>query len=452
MFRFRPKPPALPPIDLAVQDRLRRELSRRQQADHYYFIDVVGTCNLRCPSCPVGNWEQPMPKGIMETGHFRSIVEAIRARHAASARLFIDLYNWGEATLHPQLADIIGAVKAEGIGCGISTNMNVFPAMREAVKAAPDYIRISLSGFYDKTYRRTHARGSAHAVKSNMYRLRELLERHNNSETLVQVGYHIYRSNFPDDFLKMRELCDELGFLFDPVIASFMPAEKAAKCIDGEVAAADRALLDNLVIPMRRIAEIYREEGIRLTDCDYRRLRTSINFDGSVSLCCAVYDRNKIIADDFLTIDAEELRQRKYAHDFCGTCMKRNLHMLYTAVPSAGIEKEAEAVLGPLYSAYLAETRRTGYVMFEGQSIPKDEAYRRGMEALRRGGRSLDVAEAYFNALIKDTPEFGEGFFQAARIAERKGALDRARTLMAEASRLAPDHELYRAEAQRLQG
>ncbi|MCQ3943019.1 MAG: hypothetical protein DPW22_07360 [Alphaproteobacteria bacterium] len=116
------------------------------------------------------------------------------------------------------------------------------------------------------------------------------------------------------------------------------------------------------------------------------------------------------------------------------------------------LSKEAEAVLGPLYSAYLAETRRTGYVMFEGQSIPKDEAYRRGMEALRRGGRSLDVAEAYFNALIKDTPEFGEGFFQAARIAERKGALDRARTLMAEASRLAPDHELYRAEAQRLQG
>lgn len=452
MFRSRPKPAALPPIDLAVQDRLRRELSRRQRADHYYFIDIVGSCNLRCPSCPVGNWEQPMPKGIMDFAHFRKIVETIRARHPAGQRLFIDLYNWGEATLHPRLADIVKLVKAHGIGCGISTNMNVFPAMREVVKAAPDYIRVSLSGFYDQTYRRTHARGSAYAVKANMYRLRELLDRHNNSETLVQVGYHIYRSNFPDDFLKMRELCDELGFLFDPVIASFMPAEKAVKNIDGEIAPADRALHDNLVIPMRRIAEIYRAEGATLADCDYRRLRTSINFDGSVSLCCAVYDRDKIIADDFLAIGADELRRRKYGHDFCATCMKRNLHMLYTAVPSAGIEQEAEAVLGPLYSAFLQEARRTGCVIFKGQSIPKDEAYRRGMAALRRGGRSLDMAEAYFNALIQYTPEFGEGFFQAARIAEKKGALDRARALMAEASRLAPEHELYRAEARRLQG
>lgn len=443
----------LPPVNLLAQDELRRKLARRQRADHYYFVDVVGTCNLRCPSCPVGNWESPMPKGIMELPHFQQIVQTIRSRHDTAQRLFVDLYNWGEATLHPRLADIIKHVKQSGMGCGISTNMNVFPAMRDVVKAGPDYIRISLSGFYDETYRRTHARGSAFAVKSNMYRLRELLDRHDNKETVVQVGYHIYKTNFPRDFLKMRELCDELGFLFDPVIASFMPAEKAADNVDGHIAPADQDLHDILVIPMSRIAQIYREEGITVEDCHYRKSRTSINFDGSVSLCCAVYDRDKIIADDFLAVDAEDLRQRKYGHDFCGTCMKRNLHLLYTAVPSAGIEREAERVLGPLYSEFLEENRKIGssdYVIFDNAFLSKDEAYRRGIEALHRGGSKLDEAETYFNALVCYTPEFGEGFFQAARIAERKGAMTRARELMAEASRLAPDHDLYRKEFIRL--
>jgi MoaA/NifB/PqqE/SkfB family radical SAM enzyme len=443
----------LPPVNLLVQDELRRKLARRQRADHYYFVDVVGTCNLRCPSCPVGNWESPMPKGIMELPHFQEIVQTIRSRHDPAQRLFVDLYNWGEATLHPRLADIIKDVKQNGMGCGISTNMNVFPAMRDVVKAAPDYIRISLSGFYDETYRQTHARGSAFAVKANMYRLRELLDRHGNKETVVQVGYHIYRTNFPHDFLKMRELCDELGFLFDPVLASFMPAEKAAENIDGHIAPADQALHDILVVPMRRIAEIYRNDGITVDDCHYRKSRTSINFDGSVSLCCAVYDRDKIIADDFLAVDAEDLRRRKYSHDFCGTCMKRNLHLLYTAVPSVGLEQEAERVLGPLYSEFLEENRKIGsfdYVIFDNAFLSKDEAYQRGMDALRAGGKKLDEAEAYFDALVSYTPEFGEGFFQAARIAEKKGAMTRARALMAEAARLAPDHDLYRKEFIRL--
>src|SRR5262249_16443438 len=159
----------------------------------------------------------------------------------------------------------------------------------------------------------------------------------------------IYRSNFPHDFLRMREMCDELGFVFNPVIAAFMPAEKAAAVVDGRIDAADRDLLERLVIPTAKTAEIYPTEGTTVHHCQYRKNRTTINFDGSAALCCAVYEQDKVIADDVLTVTRDELTARKYRQPFCGTCMARNLHLVYTGVPADGLEAEAVRVLGPLY-------------------------------------------------------------------------------------------------------
>lgn len=445
-------PESLPSVDLSVQHILRKRLSHCQKAGHYYFIDVVGTCNLRCPSCPVGNWGHAAPKGLMDVARFRSIIDRIVTWHDRSERLFVDLYNWGEPTLHPHLADIVMELKRREIGCGLSSNLNVFPGMREVVKANPDYIRISLSGYYKETYGRTHANGNINAVKSNMHRLREMLDRY-HATTVVQVGLHVYRTNFPRDFLKMRELCDELGFLFDPVIAAFMPAEKAADQVDGRIAEADRPLHEMLVISMARTAEIYRAEGVTTQDCQYRKNRTTINFDGSVSLCCAVFGEDKIIANDILATARDELTARKYRQPFCATCMARNLHLLYTGVPAAGLEAEAEHVLGPLYREFQEQNRKIGhpdYVVLDGELRLKDEIYNSGMEALQRGDDGLDDAKKCFDALIGGAPEFAEGFFQAARVAERQGAADRACSLFAEAVRLLPTHDLYRSELQRM--
>jgi hypothetical protein len=121
--------PTLAPIDSDVQRRLRVDLQRRQTADFYYLVDVVGTCNLRCPSCPVGNYADKPPKGLMQLGYFQSILQKARAEHSGK-RLF-----WGEPALHPELSKLISAVKTQGFGCGISCNLNVFPDMRKSSKA-----------------------------------------------------------------------------------------------------------------------------------------------------------------------------------------------------------------------------------------------------------------------------------------------------------------------------
>src|SRR5262249_35027221 len=154
--------------------------------------------------------------------------------------------------------------------------------------------------------------------------------------------------------------------------------------------------------------------------------------------------RDKIIAEDILAIGRDELTARKYRQPFCGTCMARNLHLLYTAVRANGLDAEAARVLGPLYREFNEQNRKIGhpdYVVLDGELRSKDDVYRLGTEALRLGDEGLCEAEKYFNALVEGAPEFAEGFFQAARVAERRGSAEVASTLMAEAVRLHPSHE-----------
>ena len=155
-------------INWHKQSEFASHSSRRQQADYSFYIDIVGTCNLRCPSCPVGNSDQGyLGKGLMTLPLFENILKKIAAEHAGEA-VQIGLYNWGESPLHPELSKFIAATRKAGFGCGTSSNFNNVGDLRTIIKADPSYIRISLSGFSNKVYQRTHKGGDIFEVKSNM--------------------------------------------------------------------------------------------------------------------------------------------------------------------------------------------------------------------------------------------------------------------------------------------
>lgn len=377
----------------------------------------------------------------MSLDYFVRLLDKAEREHEGK-RLFIDLYNWGEPALHPDLSKLIREVKRRGHGCGISCNLNVFPDMRDVVKAEPDYIRISLSGYTNEVYQQTHRNGDVNRVKANMHMLRFHLDSY-RSKTIVQVGFHVYRTNFPGDFLSMRRLCDELGFIFAPVIAALMPVEKAVKAVDDRIEAADKPVLDKMVLSMKQWAESltpYREAH---TDRQYRSIRTTINFDGSVPLCCATYERDKLIADDFLAVPHQTLQQRKYEHEFCGDCMTRNLDMMYTAVPSPAMEAEAADVLGPIWQAFIESWNRPLVVRvpWEGKELEVQDACDRAA-SLKAAGDIRTSSELYA-AICETVPNHAEAHFQRGWLVAAHD-VDAALALFATARRLDPDHEPYR--------
>jgi MoaA/NifB/PqqE/SkfB family radical SAM enzyme len=82
-----------------------------------FNIDVLGSCNLKCPSCPVGNFKEVKnPTGFMSPELLREILSKALNEYKIS---FIYLYNWTEPLLHPQLPELIEVIHSLGLACGL---------------------------------------------------------------------------------------------------------------------------------------------------------------------------------------------------------------------------------------------------------------------------------------------------------------------------------------------
>jgi len=291
---------------------------------HGYDIDVVGGCNLRCPSCPQGNSQDLAHfKGVMKVELFRSIMEKI-ARETPKVS-DIGLFNWAEPLLHPQLPELIRLVNHHGFPCHLSSNLNlVREDFAEVFKARPAHFRVSISGSKSANYSQTHQRGNIERVIQNMYKIREILNKL-DSKTHIEVLYHRYIHNMGEDYERIAELSWELGFEFHPVWAYLMPLEKSLDYFAGKISAKDMKIIELFAIrpeEARKISLKYLTSGCYLRSC-----RTAINSDGSVALCCGTYDQKNDIADSFLGKTHDELHTLKNKHPLCGTCMKNGLHV-----------------------------------------------------------------------------------------------------------------------------
>ena len=297
-----------------------------------YYIDIIGVCNLRCPSCPVGNSpDAARPGGLMSRDVYTRILEKIRRESPTTQH--VHLYNWTEPTLHPELADFIRIARERHLRPMLSTNLNHFPRMDEVVAAEPYSIRISLSGGRQETYGRTHRRGKIDAVVKNMRELRATVDRY-GSKTLLKVAYHCYADNLGEDYDIMADLCRELGILLAPSWAYLMPLEKNLEYFDKGLEGDDAELVKLLAVDPKRAKQIALANPS--PDCALRSARTAINCDGSVPLCCTVYDAQYDISPSFLDTSHEELQRAKYADPTCQTCMAHGMHdvFLYANLPA----------------------------------------------------------------------------------------------------------------------
>jgi MoaA/NifB/PqqE/SkfB family radical SAM enzyme len=294
----------------------------RESATYVYAIDVVGTCNLRCPTCPVGNFaEARREKGFMPPETFGKILAKI-VRERVAERPEIWLFSWGEPLLHPQLPEILGMIRAAGLESHLSTNLNIKKGLDAIVRARPTSLKISISGVSEETYSRTHAGGKLSLVLENMRELRRLLDADGN-HTRVWVGHHVYRSN-QHEIAEFAKVCAELGFAHHPVAAFFQPLEKLIALAQG--VAAPEPIMDDMLEHPREYLRRFKVVRRRDHDCELRYNQTAINFDGTVSLCCSVYDKPNMLGVSFLDESHEQLQERKYRHPLCKTCMDLGLH------------------------------------------------------------------------------------------------------------------------------
>jgi tetratricopeptide (TPR) repeat protein/organic radical activating enzyme len=306
-----------------ANDRLLHRYFPLESDSFIYVIEVAGTCNLRCPTCPVGNFSDAVrPKGFMEMDVFRSIVEKIK-RECVAPNPKVWLFNWGEPLLHPQLPAMISLLKQNGLYVLLSTNLNIKKNLEEVIRSDPDEIKISLSAFTQEFYSKTHTKGNVELVKENMILIRNLIEKFNVA-TKVYVGHHLYRHNTHES-AAVEKLCEILKFDYRPLPAFYQPLEKMISLIEGKSNASETELLANLLVhPLETLVTKQKSIDGNL-DCELRFNMTSINYDGSVALCCSVYDYQNMLGVNFVDTAHADIQALKYKNPLCKTCYGHGL-------------------------------------------------------------------------------------------------------------------------------
>jgi MoaA/NifB/PqqE/SkfB family radical SAM enzyme len=304
--------------------------------------DLVGSCNLRCPSCPMGNRRSADSKGFISDELFHAILSKLQRDFACRQLHF---YNWTEPLLHPRIAGLCRAAADAGFHVHVSSNLNHLKDAQGILASGIKTFRISLSGFTQDTYRIGHRGGNIEKVKANMRTLADA-SRITQSRTRIHVYFHKYRHNL-HEMAAIEAFARDLGFDFQADWAYLMPLEKVLEYVEATIGEDERAFVENHIVPtVDESLRLAREAGACEKGGQRCELIGQLVLDhrGRAMLCCATFDTSANAIGDYLQLDWPELQRRRYAHAMCGRCMSHGAHTLFTSFAHPALrEKIANA-------------------------------------------------------------------------------------------------------------
>lgn len=288
--------------ELLVEAEFRARRTRVLGLPYRLFVDPINICNLRCPLCPTGLHLPGRKKGKMPPEVFRKVL----AELGATARQML-LYNWGEPLLHERILEYVRAAEARRIHTCLSTNLNVFSeeAAEEMVASGLRSLILSLDGTTPETYAHYRVGGDFHAVVENAKLLARTKRRRNSPTPHVTLQFLVFRHN-QDDVPGVRALGAHIGA--DEV--SILGGHLGGKGHTPFIGAPDtRELMDRWLVDdpaYRGEFDYFRTDGVLSPRRCYFLWKTAtINWDGSVSPCCCVYEPST----DFGNIMEEPFRR-----------------------------------------------------------------------------------------------------------------------------------------------
>jgi len=275
------RPYKLANIVMAETSRLRGDLVSKGRP-YVYTIDIGNVCNLRCPLCPTGYHGLERPQALMRLSTFRAVLDKIKP-YAVE----VILHNWGEPTLNPDLLEIISAAKEEGVGTTISSNLNLVHRgdefLHALVDCGLDHLTVSIDGTTQDVYETYRRGGDLAAVLRN---LRELLRYRNEigSRTPTVEWQFLVMKHNEHQMEEARRLSSDVGVDRLRFTAAGLPFDEL---VNMDLAA--QWLPENPAYHTYHPSTIDRQGYLYDERCFYLYRAMTINPDGGVAPCCAVY-------------------------------------------------------------------------------------------------------------------------------------------------------------------
>ena len=170
-----------------------RRVVRPRAFPYVAVIDIANICNLRCPYCPTG--------ARRKSGRAERMIDPLRVKKMLDELdkylISVNLYNWGEPLLHPQIAAMVRMIHNRRIFTKISTNLNTYnrEVLAELCEAGLDYLTVSCSGASQEVYEQYHRRGNLDVVLENIRYLTAYKRKNNLRRPLIEFKYLLFRHN-----------------------------------------------------------------------------------------------------------------------------------------------------------------------------------------------------------------------------------------------------------------
>lgn len=314
-----------------------------------YIVEVNSACNLRCILCASGNRTgYEYTPGIMDMDLLDKVLDKIRSE---SEEVVVCCYANSEPMLHPDLPAVIRKVKERGLGCEISTNLHTLKNAAEILEAKPDYFTISVSGFSQDVYGRTHRGGDVEKVKENLKALRGIYI-DVKSQVPIRISYHKYEDNQGEEMEKFRAFGWTLTIPFEEAWARAIilePTVQALRSLEGRtepftvgpdgkdwntlLPPADPEFIKNLTrlhFHPAKAREFYERFPVAPV-CLISEVFTYIRHDGRVQLCPWVDDMRMTLGN-YLDMSQADIAKARLGHPFCQECLRYRLNLYFHIV------------------------------------------------------------------------------------------------------------------------
>jgi hypothetical protein len=244
-------------------------------------IDASSHCQLACPLCPTadGRTHQHLGAGHLKLADFEGLLD--RNPHIAH----VELSNYGEMFLNPQLAGILACAFERRVTVSGSNGVNLNFAREDALEAVVRYrvraLTCSIDGATQETYARYRVSGNLDRVLGNIDKIREYRARYNSAFPLLDWQFVVFGHN-EHELKTARAMAAERGMTFVPRLswdAQFSPVHDSGLIrIETGLGAASRA-------------EYREQRGVDYTRniCFQLWNAPVLNWNGTLLGCCVNY-------------------------------------------------------------------------------------------------------------------------------------------------------------------
>lgn len=277
-------------------------------------IEIVDNCNLSCLTCRRDAFMSSA--GRMDIDLFRRILDKLQLMGVWK----IEMYNYTEPFLHPDIYEFVKEVKKRNLILNLSTNLSLknIPHLKDCVDllTPDDLMIVTISGIRKDVYEINHRGGNIDNVINNLHIIAKSSSKKSVRLRLLKFDYN------KGELLAAKKLAAELGLSFEwqPAFGNPFGINKDSEKL--------RAKINN-GISLKQHNYLF-DDGMKY--CRFIHSRNIVlNYLGNVEQCCQTVTRPYDFGS-FLEQDISVIQMKREFSALCCDCTER-----YTGLPSEKI-------------------------------------------------------------------------------------------------------------------